>query len=343
MAARGEKSGRRPNAVAVDLGTVWTRIHVCGDGIVVREPTMVAVDRRRNAVLAIGEEARQMLGRSPEAIEPVRPVRRGVVAELEMVEVMLQRLVRRTQPRLKLIRPLGIVTVPSDLTEVERRAVRSATQRIGLRKALFIEEPIAAAIGAGLPVWTAQGSMVMNIGGGTCQVAVIAMNGIVAGRSLRVGGDDLDEAIVGYMHRELNFVIGRSTAEYLKHKIGSAYPLNGKEMKMVARGRDLLSGLPGGVEVDSLQIREAVRAPVGQMVEAVRQTLESTPPELSVDILERGLVMTGGGCLLRGLGRVIERETRMRVRMAENPLECTVVGAARALEERARFENALSE
>ena len=343
MAARADRSGKRTNAIGIDLGTTNTLIHLSGRGVVVREPTVVAVDRRRGAVVAMGGEAKRMVGRTPDGIEALRPVKDGVIAELEIVEVMLQQLVRRTQPRLRLLRPIGVITIPSGLTEVERRAVRGATQRIGARKVLLIAEPLAAAIGAGLSVWEAKGSMVMNVGGGTCEVAVIAMNGIVAGRSIRTGGDELDEAIVGYVHREMNLQIGVSTAQQIKEQIGSAYPLNGEEAGAVARGRDVLTGLPMAVEVDSAQVREAIRGPVSEMVAAVRQTLESTPPELSADVMERGLVMTGGGCLLRGLDRLIERETRMRVRLAEHPLECAVVGAGKALQESARFAEALVE
>lgn len=342
MAARGENPGRWMKGLGIDLGTANTIMYVCGQGVVVREPTVIAVDRRRSAVVALGREAKEMVGRTPRGVETVRPVRGGVIAELELAEVMPRQWVARTQPRWRLLRPPAAFSIPWGMTEVERRAMRGLAEGAGLRQVRLIEEPVAAAIGAGLKVWEPRAAMVMNIGGGTCEVAVIAMNGIVGGRSLRLGGEELDAAIVGYLRRELNLEIGGHTAEWVKQQIGSAYPLNGEEGSLLVRGRDVLSGLPAAVQVEAGQIREAICGPLARMVEAVMETLEVTPPELAADLMEGELVLTGGGSLLRGMDRLITRQTGLRVRVAEHPAECAAIGAGRALED-VRYAEALSE
>ena len=340
MAARGHRQSRRGRGIGVDLGTANTLIHAAGRGIVLREPSVVAVDSARGVVLAVGTEAKRMVGRTPDGVVAIRPLKDGVIADLEVAEAMLRVFLKRVRQRPSLFRPTVVITIPSDLTEVERRAVRDATMHAGARRVLLIEEPLAAAIGAGLPVTEPRGSMVLNIGGGTSEVAVIAMNGIVAGRSIRVGGDEVDEAIVAHVRREFNLEIGVSTAEQIKHEIGSAYPLNGDECATIVRGRDLLTGLPHEVEVSSAQIREAILEAIGDILEAARQTLENTPPELSADIIQRGIALTGGGALLRGMDRLMARETRMPVRLVEQPLDCVVLGAGRALEDGRRFAEA---
>jgi len=323
--------------IAVDLGTANTLVHVRGKGIVLNEPSVVAVDKTTGEVLAVGTEAKRMLGRTPANIEAVRPLKDGVIADFEISEAMLRYFIYRVHRRRTLVHPKIVIGIPSGVTDVERRAVRDATLRAGAREAYVIEEPMAAAIGAGLPVWEPRGSMVVDIGGGTSEVAVIALNGIVAGRSIRVGGDEVDEAIVTYMHHEFNLAIGVPTAEQVKIAVASAYPMNEDGLVAVARGRDLLTGLPKSVEVSSPHVREAISVPVQGIVEAIKQTLEATPAELSADIMDRGIMLTGGGALLRGIGRLHEIDTEMPVRVAEDPLACVVIGAGRALDAPQRF------
>ena len=324
--------------IAIDLGTANTLVHVRGRGVVLREPSVVAVDRSNNAILAVGTEAKRMLGRTPPHITAVRPLKDGVIADFDIAEVMLRHFMHRVQRRRMLVHPTVVIGIPSGVTEVERRAVRDATVRAGARQVMLIEEPMAAAIGAGLPIWEPTGSMVVDIGGGTSEVAVIALSGVVAGRSVRVAGDEMDETIVQFMYHEHNLAVGPATAEAIKIEIGSAVSPNGNDEQVaLARGRDLLTGLPKAVEVNAAQVREAIVAPLSGIVEAIRQTLEDTPPEISGDIMQQGIVLTGGGALLRGIDRYIAQETQMPVRMVEDPLTCVVLGAGRALEEADQF------
>jgi rod shape-determining protein MreB len=326
--------------VGVDLGTANTLVHVRGRGIILNEPSVVAVDRTTDEILAVGAEAKKMLGRTPVNIEAVRPLKDGVIADFAMSEAMLRYFLRQVCQRRGLLRPSVLMGLPSGVTEVERRAVREAALRAGAAEANLIEEPMAAAIGAGLPVWEPAGSMVVDIGGGTTEVAVIALNGVVTGRSIRIAGDEVDEAIVTFMHHEHNMLIGVPTAEQIKLEVGSACAPEGDDLITVARGRDLLTGLPKSVEIGGPAVREAIAEPVAGMMEAIRAALENTPAELAADIMDRGPMLTGGGALLRGLDRLLSEATEMPVRVAEHPLVCVVVGAARVLEDPARFAGA---
>lgn len=332
--------GRWSQDIAIDLGTANTLVYVRGRGIVVREPSVVARDKVSGAVLAIGEEAKAMLGRTPPGIDAIRPLKDGVIADFDVAEEMLRYFIHRVHRRRAFVHPTVAIGIPSGVTEVERRAVRDATLRAGAREALLIEEPMAAAIGAGLPVSSPTGSMVVDIGGGTSEVAVIALNGVVAGRSVRVAGDEIDEAIVSYMHYEFDLAIGIRMAEHIKLAIGSAYPMDEEERVTIARGRDLVSGLPRSVEVSEAQIREGIVEPLRGIVEAIKATLEETPAELSADVMERGIVLTGGGALLRGIDRMLKEEMQMPVRAAEDPMSCVVIGAGRALEQMDKFAEA---
>ncbi len=323
--------------IAVDLGTANTLVHVRGKGIVLNEPSVVVVDQTTGQVLAVGAEAKRMLGRTPTNIEAIRPLKDGVIADFEISEAMLRYFIYRVHRRRTLVHPKVVIGIPSGVTDVERRAVRDASLRAGAREAFIIEEPMAAAIGAGLPVWEPRGSMIVDIGGGTSEVAVISLNGVVTGRSIRVGGDEVDEAIVTYMHHEFNLAIGVPTAERIKIAVGSAYPMNEDTWVTVARGRDLLTGLPKSVEITAPHVREAISVPVQGIIEAIKLTLERTPPELSADIMDRGIMLTGGGALLRGIDRLLEEDTEMPVRVAEDPLACVAIGAGRALENPERF------
>jgi rod shape-determining protein MreB len=318
--------------MGVDLGTANTLVHVRGKGILLREPSVVAVEKESRRVLAVGEEAKRMLGRTPENIVAIRPLKDGVIADFEITEHMLKHFIQKVHRRSTLVHPTVLIGIPSGVTEVERRAVRDATLRAGAREALLIQEPMAAAIGAGLAVAEPVGSMIVDIGGGTTEVAVISMGGVVASNSIRVAGDEIDEAIVEHVRYEYNLLIGDRTAEQVKIEIGSACPM-GKEELMTVRGRDLMTGLPKSVKVTSSEIRRAIEKPVSAIADAVRITLEKTPPELAADIMERGIALAGGGALLRGIERRIERETGIPVHLVEDPLSCVVLGTGRALEE----------
>jgi rod shape-determining protein MreB len=335
----GSKCARQ---IGIDLGTANTLVHVRGKGVVLNEPSVVAIDRTNGAILAVGAVAKGMLGRTPPNIEAVRPLKDGVVADFEIAEVMLRYFIRRVHRHRAFVHPVVVIGVPSGVTEVERRAVRDAVLRAGAREALLIQEPMAAAIGAGLPVSEPRGSMVVDIGGGTTEVAVIALNGMVAGRSVRVAGDEIDQAIVDYLHHEFNLAVGLPTAEQLKLDVGSVYPMDGDDRLAVARGRDLLTGLPRSIEINSPQVREAIAVPVGGIADAIRETLEATPPELGADIVEHGIVLTGGGALLRGIDRLLTAEIDIAVRVAEDPLSCVVIGTGRALEEADRYAEAFA-
>ncbi len=317
--------------MGIDLGTANTLVHVKGRGIVLREPSVVAIQRDTGEVLAVGEEAKQMIGRTPGNIVAIRPLKDGVIADFDVTQAMLKYFIRKAMDSKSFIRPRVIVGVPSGVTEVEKRAVIDATIQAGAREAYLIEEPMAAAIGAGLPVHEPTGNMVVDIGGGTTEVAVISLGGIVTSRSIRIGGDEMDEAIVQYVKRTYNLMIGERTAEEVKIKIGSAILLKADE-QIDVRGRDLVTGLPKTLVIKASEVQLALSEPVAGIIEAVKVTLEKTPPELASDIMDRGIVMTGGGSLLRGLDRLLNKETGMPVHIAEDALSCVAAGTGGALE-----------
>ncbi|HLJ54452.1 MAG TPA: rod shape-determining protein [Chthonomonadaceae bacterium] len=317
--------------MGIDLGTANTLVHVRGRGILLREPSVVAIDNETKRVLAVGEAAKRMIGRTPGSITAVRPLRDGVIADFEQTEKMIRYFIARVHRRASFAAPRVVVGVPCGVTEVEERAVKEAAKKAGAKEAYTIEEPMAAAIGADLPVEEPTGSMIVDIGGGTTEVAVISLGDIVISRSVRIAGDELDEAIINFVRRAYNLHIGDRTAEKAKFEIGSAYSV-GPDRSMEVRGRDLISGLPRSCMVTSAEIREAVQEPVNAILEAVKVTLESTPPELSADIYERGIFLGGGGALLEGMDRLIMRETGMPVHVAEDPLSCVVKGTGKVLE-----------
>jgi rod shape-determining protein MreB len=319
------------NDIGIDLGTANTLVFVKDQGIVLREPSVVAVRSGTSQVLAVGDEAKRMLGRTPGNIVAVRPLKDGVIADFEMTESMLRHFITKVNSR-KWVRPRVVIAVPSGITEVEKRAVKESAAHAGAREVYLIEEPMAAAIGVGLPVQDAAGNMIIDIGGGTTEVALISLSGIVFSRSVRVAGDELDEAIAGYMKRAYNLMIGERTAEEIKIKIGSAYPME-KEVGMEVKGRDLVAGLPKTLTITSQEVREALLEPISTIVESVRVTLERCPPELSADLVDRGLVLAGGGALLRGLDRLLQEETGLPVHIAEDPLSAVAEGTGRALSE----------
>ena len=317
--------------MGIDLGTANTLVYKRGKGIVLREPSVVAIQNDTKTVLAVGEEAKKMIGRTPGNIVAIRPMKDGVIADFDVTQSMLKYFIRKAYPRRTIIQPRVVVCVPSGVTEVEKKAVEDAALQAGARECYLIEEPMAAAIGAGLPVEEPTGSMVVDIGGGTTEVAIISLGGIVTARSIRIGGDELDEAIVQYIKKAYNLMIGERTAEEVKITVGSAYP-KAVEQKMIIRGRDLVSGLPKTLEITSKEIMEALKEPVSHIVDAIKYTLEKTPPELAADIMEIGIVLTGGGALLDGLDRLVRKETGMPVQIAEEPLDCVVLGTGKAIE-----------
>ncbi len=317
--------------VGIDLGTANTLVYVKGRGILIDEPSVVAVDRDRKTPLAVGSEAKQMLGRTPGNIVAIRPMKDGVIADFDTTQTMLKYFIGKAASRRAPFRPRIIISIPSGVTGVERRAVQDAALQAGAREAHVIEEPMAAAIGAGLPVEEPTGSMVVDIGGGTTEVAIISLGGLVTAKSIRVAGDELDEAIVQYIKRNYNMLIGERTGEEVKQTIGSAYP-TGEEESMEIRGRDLVTGLPRTLRVTSDEIRKALSEPVAAILEAIKITLENTPPELAADIMDRGIVMTGGGALLKGLDLLISKETGMPVHVADEPLLCVVKGCGKCLD-----------
>ena len=322
--------------MAIDLGTANTLVYVKGKGIVLNEPSVVAIAevRGKKQVLAVGEEAKQMLGRTPGNIRAIRPLRDGVIADFEVAEEMIKYFIRKVHNRRSFASPLVIVCVPSGSTAVERRAIQESAESAGARKVFLIEEPMAAAIGAGLPVTDPTGSMVVDIGGGTTEVAVLSLGGIVYSRSVRVGGDKMDEAIIAYIRRAHNLLVGESSAERIKKEIGSAsMPANGDGMTLEIKGRDLMNGVPKEIEITERQIAESLAEPVGAIVEAVKVALEATPPELAADIVEKGILLTGGGSLLSNLDQVIRGETGLPVVIADDALTCVALGTGRALEE----------
>ncbi len=317
--------------MAVDLGTANTLVYVRGRGIVLSEPSVVAIDQRTNEVHAVGIEAKRMLGRTPGNITAIRPLKDGVIADFDVTEQMLRHFIQKVHQN-RWAHPRVVVCVPSGVTGVEKRAVEEATLSAGARQAYLIEEPMAAAIGAGLPVAEPTGNMVVDIGGGTTEVAVISLGGIVVAQSIRVGGDEMDEAIINWVKREYKLMIGSQTSEEVKLEIGSAYPLR-EEVQAEIRGRDMITGLPKTVVLSSEEVREALEEPVSQIVDAVKSTLDKTPPELASDIMDRGIMLAGGGALLQGLDERLRRETEMPIHVAESPLTCVAVGSGRSLEE----------
>lgn len=318
--------------MAVDLGTANTLVHVKGKGIVLSEPSVVAIEKNSKMVLAVGLEAKRMLGRTPGNIVAIRPMKDGVIADFDVTENMLRYFIQKVHKRRFVVKPRVVVCVPSGVTEVEKRAVFEATIQAGARAAYLIEEPMAAAIGAGLPIQDATGNMIVDIGGGTTEVAVISLGGIVASQSIRIGGDEMDEAVIAYIKREYNVIIGERTSEEIKIEIGSAYPLEQEEDAEI-RGRDLLTGLPKTIILSSEEIRNAIEEPVAAVITAIKTTLEKTPPELSSDIMDKGIVLAGGGSLLRRLDERLKQETGMSVHIAGDPLSCVCLGSGKALDE----------
>ncbi len=317
--------------MAVDLGTANTLVYVRGRGIVLSEPSVVAIDSQTGDVHAVGVEAKRMLGRTPGTITAIRPLKDGVIADFDVTEQMLRHFIQKVHQS-RWAHPRVVVCVPSGVTGVEKRAVEEACLSAGARQAYLIEEPMAAAIGAGLPVSEPTGSMIVDIGGGTSEVAVISLGGIVTSQSIRVGGDELDEAIVNYVKREYKLMIGQQTAEEVKLEIGSAYPMP-DEVQAEIRGRDLVSGLPKTIVLTSEEVQRALEEPVGQIIDSIRVTLDQTPPELASDIMDRGIMLAGGGSLLKGFPERLREETQIPTHLAESPLTCVAIGSGRSLEE----------
>jgi rod shape-determining protein MreB len=328
------------NDVAIDLGTANTLVFVKGNGIVLNEPSVVAVDQSNKKVYAVGLEAKAMLGKTPDYIEAVRPMKDGVIADFQITEMMLREFIRKSQKKKLFIRPRIVIAVPSGITEVEKRAVRDSAEHAGAREVYLIAEPIAAAIGVGLPVDKPSGNMIIDIGGGTTEIAVIALDGIVANSSIRVGGDEMDDAIVNYVKRTYNLLIGEQTAETIKIKIGTAVKLE-KPLTMEVKGRDLVAGIPKNLKLTSEEIREAISEPISQIVEALKSALEQTPPELAADIVDRGIVMTGGGSMLRGLDQLLKEETNLPINVVDDPLLCVVLGAGKVLDDLHTYDRIL--
>ncbi|WP_033069380.1 rod shape-determining protein [Thalassospira australica] len=330
--------------MAVDLGTANTLVYVKGRGIVLNEPSVVAItdEKGKKQVLAVGEEAKQMLGRTPGYIQAIRPLRDGVIAEFHIAEEMIKHFIRKVHNRRNFASPEVIICVPSGSTAVERRAIQESAESAGARKVWLIDEPMAAAIGAGLPVTEPTGSMVVDIGGGTTEVAVLSLGGIVYARSVRVGGDKMDEAIIAYIRRTHNLLVGESTAERIKKEIGSACaPDDGDGATVEIRGRDLMNGVPKELLISERQIAESLAEPVSAIIEAVKVALEQTPPELAADIVDKGIVLTGGGAMLGNLDFVLRHATGLPVSIADDPLSCVALGTGRALEEKKMLRNVL--
>ena len=328
--------------IGIDLGTANTLVFMKGKGIIIREPSVVAVDTRTDIVKFVGLEAKQVIGRTPGSITAVRPLKDGVIADFDITTSMLEQFIKKALNKTFLAKPRVIICIPSGVTAVERRAVKEATERAGAKKVAIIEEPMAAAIGAGLPVEEPTGNMVVDIGGGTSEVAVISLGGIVAAKSVRVGGDAFDNAIIQYIKKKYNLLIGERTAENIKMNIGSAFPLETEET-MEIKGRNLLNGLPENIEISSVEIREALGDALSSVIDAVKVTLEKTPLELAADIIDQGIMLTGGGALLRGLDRLISQETGMPVHIAESPLDCVAEGTGKVLENIDKLADVLTE
>lgn len=317
--------------MGIDLGTANTLIYVKGKGILLREPSVVAINSDVKKVLAVGDEAKQMIGRTPGNIVAIRPMKDGVIADFDVTQTMLRKFIEKISPKSAFTSPRIVVCFPSGVTEVEKRAIDEATKQAGARDVLLMEEPMAAAIGAGLPVNEPTGSMIVDIGGGTTEVAVISLGGIVTSKSLRIAGDELDHAIISYIKKEYSLAIGERTAENVKIELGSAYD-TGEDSSMDIRGRDLISGLPKVITITSSEVRDALKEPVAAIIDAIKTTLEKTPPELASDIMDKGIMLAGGGAMLRGLDQLINIETHMPVHIAESPLDCVALGAGKALD-----------
>ncbi len=331
--------------MAIDLGTANTLVYVKGRGIVLNEPSVVAIAelKGKKQVLAVGEDAKQMLGRTPGNIQAIRPLRDGVIADFEVAEEMIKHFIRKVHNRRSFASPLVVVCVPSGSTAVERRAIQESAESAGARRVLLIEEPMAAAIGSGLPVTEPTGSMVVDIGGGTTEVAVLSLGGIVYSRSVRVGGDRMDEAIIAYIRRNHNLLVGESSAERVKEEIGSACPPeDGEGRTMEIKGRDLMNGVPKELVISERQVAESLAEPVGAIIETVKVALEHTAPELAADIVDKGIVLTGGGALLGNIDFVLRHATGLPVSIADDPLSCVVLGTGRALEEMRKLRNVLT-
>jgi len=318
--------------MGIDLGTASTLVYLKNEGIVLCEPSVVAIEVGTSNVLAVGEEAKRMLGRTPGNIVAIRPMKDGVIADFEITEAMLRYFIKKAHTSRRLVRPRIVIAIPSGITEVEKRAVKDSALHAGAREVFMLEEPVAAAIGVGLPIQEPSGNMIIDIGGGTTEMAVISLAGVVFSKSIRIGGDEMDEAIMNYLKRTYNLMVGERTAEDIKIRVGSAYPIN-EEMTMEVRGRDLVAGLPKSITITSEEIREALAEPIAQIVEAIRITLERTPPELSADLIEKGLILAGGGALLRGLDKLISEETGLPVHLADDPLTAVALGTGKVLSE----------
>ncbi len=318
--------------IGIDLGTANTLVHVKGRGIVVREPSVVAINKTTKTILAVGDDAKNMIGRTPGDIVAIRPMKDGVIADFDITQSMLKYFIKRAMGSGFVSKPRVVICVPSGVTEVEKRAVEEATLAAGAKEAYLIEEPMAAAIGANLPVEEPSGSMIVDIGGGTSEVAVISLGGIVTSKSLRIAGDEFDEAIVHFVKKEYNLMIGERSAEQIKVTIGNAY-LKPQEESMEVRGRDLITGLPKNITISSSEINEALKEPINSIVDSIKFTLEKTPPELASDIMDKGIMLAGGGALLSGLDKLIHEETGMPVMVAETPLDCVAIGAGKVLDE----------
>jgi len=320
------------NDMGIDLGTATTLVFVKGEGIVLCEPSVVAIQKGSSRVLAVGEEAKRMLGRTPGSIVAIRPMKDGVIADFEVTESMLRYFIKKVHHRRVLVRPRMVIAIPSGITEVEKRAVKDSAEHAGAREVFLVEEPIAAAVGVDLPIHEPAGNMVIDIGGGTTEMAVISLAGIVYAKCIRIGGDEMDEAIIEHLKKTYNLMVGERTAEEIKIKIGSAYPLD-EELTMEVRGRDLVAGLPKVITISSEEVREAMATPINAIVEATRVALERTPPELSADLIERGIVLAGGGSLLRGIDKLLSEETGLPVHVAEDPITSVALGTGKVLNE----------
>lgn len=325
--------------IAIDLGTANTLVYVKGKGIMVREPSIVAIRTSDHKTIAIGHEARAMMGKTHGDIQVVRPMKDGVIDDDEIAEVMIRSFIRKVHKN-RLVRPVVIVCVPSGVTKSEKRIIRNSAEQAGAREIYLIAEPMAAAMGVDLPVLEPMGNMVVDIGGGTTEIAVISLGGIVNDTSIRIGGDEMDDAIIQFMRRNYNLLIGERTAEEIKCTVGSAMPLD-EELTMIGKGRDLIAGVPKAIEINSEEIREALAEPVGAVVDALKVSLEKTPPELAADIRDRGIIMTGGGALLKGLDRRMREETNLPINIAEDPLTCVVRGTGKVLDDFGMFEKVL--
>jgi rod shape-determining protein MreB len=328
------------NELAIDLGTATTLIYMKNKGIVLDEPSVVAVDKTTGKPLAVGDEAKRMLGKTPGDIIAKRPMKDGVISDFELVQEMLHTFIKKVTKKALLTQPKVLIAVPSGITEVEARAVKDSAESAGAREVHLVSEPIAAAVGIGLPIHEATGNMVIDIGGGTTEIAVIALFGIVTNVSIRVAGDEMDEAIIDYIRRKYKLLIGEIAAERVKMEIGTAIPL--KEQKEIEiKGRDLITGIPKTLRITSEEVTEALKEPLSQIIDAIKKALEKTPPELSADIIENGIYLTGGGALLKGIDKLIEKETGLNVKVAEDPRKCVVIGAGKILEDLERYSKVL--